>query len=99
MQNDRNFPLSIQTRLVSAKEVEKRGAEGLCDAVIGSLKNIGLDDTHMEKQRTPSRQTQVVILGFAHEWSSMLAILLSIFRVLVTGRTWLWKMLFDVFQS
>ena len=46
--NDRNFPLSIQTRLVSAKEVEKRGAEGLCDAVISSLKDIGLDDTHME---------------------------------------------------
>ena len=46
--NDRNFPLSIQTRLVSAKEVEKRGAEGLCDTVIGSLKDVGLDDTQME---------------------------------------------------
>ena len=95
--NDRNFPLSIQTRLVSAKEVEKRGAEGLCDTVISSLKDIRLDDIHMEQQRTASRQTQVVILGFAHEWRSMLAILLSIFGVLVTGRAWLWKMLFDVF--
>ena len=46
--NDRNFPLSIQTRLVSAKEVEKRGAEGLCDTVIGPLKDVGLDDTQME---------------------------------------------------
>ena len=46
--NDRNFPLSIQKRLVSAKEVEKRGAEGLCDTVISSLEDIGLDDIHME---------------------------------------------------
>ena len=45
--NDRASPLSIQTRLVSAKEVEKRGAEGLCDAVISSLKDIGLNDTHI----------------------------------------------------
>ena len=30
--SDRNFPLSIQTSLVGAKEVGKRGAEGLCDA-------------------------------------------------------------------
>ena len=46
--NDRNFSLSIQTRLVSANEVEKRGAEGLCDVVKSSLKDIGLDDTRME---------------------------------------------------
>ena len=46
--NDRNFPPSIQTRLVSAKEVEKRDAEGPCDAVISSLKDFGLDDSHME---------------------------------------------------
>jgi hypothetical protein len=45
--NDKSSPLSIQTRLVSAKEVEKRGAEGLCDAVISSLKDIGLTDTHI----------------------------------------------------
>ena len=45
--NDKNFPLSIQTRLVSAKDEGKRGAEGLCDAVISSLKDIGLDDTYI----------------------------------------------------
>ncbi len=45
--NDRASPLSIQTRLVSAKEVEKRGAEGLFDAVISSLKDVGLNDTNI----------------------------------------------------
>ena len=45
--NDRASPLSIQTCLVSAKDVEKRGAEGLCDAVISSLKDIGLNDSHI----------------------------------------------------
>ena len=37
-------PLSIQTRFVSVKQVEKRGAEGLLDAVVSSLMDVGLDD-------------------------------------------------------
>ena len=42
--NSEENPLSIQTRFVSAKQVEKRGAEGLLDAVVSSLMDVGLDD-------------------------------------------------------
>ncbi|CAB3999235.1 Hypothetical predicted protein [Paramuricea clavata] len=42
--NSEENPLSIQTRLVSVKQVEKRGAHGLFDAVVSSLKDVGLDD-------------------------------------------------------
>ena len=45
--NDRTSPLSIKMRLVSAREVEKRGAEGLFDVVISSLKDVGLNDTNI----------------------------------------------------
>ena len=46
--NDKASPLCIQTRLVCVKEVERRGAEGLFDAVIDSLKDIGLNDTEIQ---------------------------------------------------
>ena len=42
--NSEENPHSIQTRFVSVKQVEKRGAEGLLDAVVSSLMDVGLND-------------------------------------------------------
>ena len=42
--NSEENPLSIQTRFVSVKQVEKHGAGGLLDAVVSSLMDVGLDD-------------------------------------------------------
>eukprot|EP00794_Sanderia_malayensis_P004959 gene4959-5604_t len=48
--NKKDDPLSILVRFISAKQVEKRGAEGLFEAVITSLEDLGITKEDMKSK-------------------------------------------------
>ncbi len=74
--NKKDDPLSILAPFVSAKQVERRGAEGLFEAVITSLQDLGIAKEDMKSKFAgvttdgESATLAVIVAACGLAWSS-----------------------------